>query len=325
LNQGQFENLLRNISSKKNNTIVPRLLTMVAITTASVLFLNTNIEVAFIMFLYMSFNMIVLFQGAMFFHFRGNNSFLGYNIIFYITNLLLTSLLIAMHLFNAISWLLSSIVADLLLLLMYKKSNLGKTHNLEVNEQNSVKIASIAAILAAVQDFLIILVASRLADQKSLAFLVVSYSCVSPLMIFLSSTQNLILSGKKFDSLVAKNIALKYLVVFILPILIVFYFLIKILVPILFGSNYQLLSDYSFLVVIFGLVNLGLKFANTLYRGKSNFIGSIALSFVFILTFILLGLFIPTTSLMLVQLFIYSGFLTFGTLVILHSLTSYFR
>lgn len=311
LNQGQFESLIKGISSKRDRNGFFQIVIMMFVSIITGFFYDISISLAFLMFCYMTLNMFVQFKGADFFHTFGNSKFLAFSMFFYLSNLAVTATLVLLDRLNVFTWLLSSIFADLLLLTAYRLKMPGNLESFYTPKYKSRKIASLAAVLAGMQDFFIIVFASLLVSDPTLAFLIVTYSCVSPMLIFFGALQNNILRNPEHiaDAFLKKlNI---WTVLFIVSSLAAYYLLVRALVPYIFGPKYEILSDSAGIVVLFGVINLTNKLFNIYCRACSRQLDSIKLSLLIFVAFGISSSVFPETDLVLVQCFVFSSILAY--------------
>lgn len=194
LNQTHLEQILRkkNISNHRDwlvRTILFMSLSFIAI--ASLKLTYWTIPIAL---LYMLINTLVQFRGAHVILSHGNSSYLRLNLFFYQLNLLQIVLLVLFHRLNVATWLMASLVADILLLALYSSSLKNrKNTNPDSIQLSKVKFSS-AAVAATLIDAGMIMIANKFASPRELSFLVVAISCISPMIIMYNVIQNRILT-----------------------------------------------------------------------------------------------------------------------------------
>jgi len=285
LNQSHFENIIRNKINFAKHDYFLRAFPILIFSCSTTIALDTTFWIFPLVFFYMFLNTIVQFSGAKFFVSNGNVSFLIFSLVFYIVNLIQTSVLILIDSLNIYTWLFASIVADLILLILYMFFSKGSVPiSLRSNREHHLKF-SIAAVFFALADPMVVIIANHFSDAESLAYFVVAISTVSPILIIYSAFQNSLLA---FPNKVKLNFMYFKVVSFLfLLILSVFSytFLIKHAIPIVFGERYLQLTNHALLITLMGFLMLTFKVSNTIMRSLDHRFHSISLTFTYLTSF----------------------------------------
>ena len=285
LNQSHFENIIRHKINFVSNDYFLRAIPILIFSCFTTIALGISFWIYPLIFFYMFLNTIVQFRGAKFFVSNGNVSFLMFSLFFYIVNLIQTLVLVLFDFLNIYTWLFTSIIADLILLILYMFfSKVSEPIFSRSTHENHVKF-SIAAVFFALSDPVVVIIANHFSDAEGLAFFVVAISTVSPILIVYSAFQNSLLA---FPNKVKPNF--KYLTVLSFIFLLIlsassYAFLIQYAIPILFGERYSQLTSHTVLIVLMGYLMLAFKISNTIMRSLDHIFYSVYLTSTFLISF----------------------------------------
>jgi hypothetical protein len=285
LNQSHLENIIRRKINFARNDYFLRTIPILIFSCFTTIALGISSWIFPLVFFYMFLNTIVQFRGAKFFVSNGNVSFLIFSLFFYIVNLILTSVLILFNFLNIYTWLFTSIVADLILLILYMFfSKVSEPIFFRTTHENHVKF-SIAAVFFALADPVVVMIANHFSNAEGLAYFVVAISTVSPILIVYSAFQNSLLA---FPNKVKLNF--KYLKVLSFIFLLIssatsYTFLIKYAIPIVFGERYSQLTSHTVLIVAMGYLMFAFKISNTIMRSLDHIFYSVSLTLTFLISF----------------------------------------
>lgn len=295
-NQSRFEQILRKKNVSTHRDWLVRTIPFMSLSFIAIASLKLTYWIIPIAFLYMIINTFVQFRGAQVILSHGNSRYLRLNLFFYQLNLIQIVLLLLFHRLNVATWLMASLVADILLLALYSSSlKRRKNRNPDRIQPSKVKFSS-AAVAATLIDAGMVMIANQFASARELSFLVVAISCISPIIIMHSVIQNRILTDphaflKQFSKI---NFFL------MIPSLVVFsiayYFSIIFGVAKIFGSNYSSLSGSSLTIIVMGYLLLIFKVCNTLLRALNFNSESLSLTFLLLSSFSILCAVVPKSD-----------------------------
>lgn len=318
LNQSHFEQILRKKDFSKLQDWLVRTILLISLSFLAIAALKLTYWIIPLAFVYMLINTFVQFRGAHVILIRGNSIYLKLNLFFYLLNLLQTVLLVFFHRLNVATWLMASLVADILLLALYL-SSLKKKNNTNSDRTQPPKVKfSSAAVAATLIEPGIIMIASKFASSRELSFFVVAISCISPIIIMHSVIQNRILTDPYAFLRQFSKINFFLIIPSFVVFSITYYFFIIFGLAKIFGNNYSSLSDSSLIMILMGYLLLIFKICNTLLRALNFNSESLFLTFLLLSSFSILCALLPKSDVSL----IWSAFLSL-TLTLLLVGTSY--
>ncbi len=324
LNQSHFEQILRKKDITNHQDWLVRTILLISLSFLAISSLKLTYWIIPIAFLYMLMNTFVQFRGAHVILIHGNSSYLRLNIFFYLLNLLQTVLLVFFHMLNVATWLMASLVADILLLTLYSCSlKRGNNANSDRIQPSKVKFSS-AAVAATLIDAGIIMIASKFASSRELAFFVVAISCISPMIIMNSVIQNRILTDPYAFLRQFSKVNFFLMIPSLLVFSIAYYFFIFFGVAKIFGSNYSSLSDSSLTIIVMGYLLLIFKVCNTLLRALNFNSESLSFTFLLLSSFSILCAVVPKSDESLIWSAVLSLTLTLLLLGISYLIRFYF-
>lgn len=296
LNQTHFEQILRKKNISNHRDWLVRTILFMSLSFIAIASLKLTYWIIPIAFLYMLINTLVQFRGAHVILSHGNSFYLRLNLFFYQLNLLQIILLVLFHRLNVATWLMASLVADILLLALYSSSlKSRKNTNPDSIQLSKVKFSS-AAVAATLIDAGMIMIANKFASPRELSFLVVAISCISPMIIMYNVIQNRILTDPHAFLKQFSKINFFLMIPSFVVFSIAYYFSIFFGVAKIFGTNYSSLSGSSLTIIVMGYLLLIFKVCNTFLRALNFNSESLSLTFLLLSSFSILCAVVPKSD-----------------------------